>query len=384
MAKKKPAAGAKPAPMKPAAKKPSAKKPAARKPAAKKAAAGKKPPTDWVAVLKSGAAGVAKWNRLTGPARAAIPLTGADLSGADLSGIHLRGGAGAVLSGCKLGGARLGGTWRKASFARADLTGATLAKGAFDATDFTGATLAGADLSGGNFSYGTFAGANLTGADATNANFIGTDFTGATLADVALMGAEFDKGTTWPAGFVPPGEMRWHGAGTDPRFVGKGKSAAARDINGLMARLHTVIDEKRMARTLDMLKKQRNQIFSEVEPAMVRGIVKSQRDIDTVYSCVLTEDGTYSCGTADMAQCRGLADEPCKHLLVLVIGLARAGQLAPATADKWLVAANSKGPRWNKTVQNHIADSFLKYKGAQAGEIDWRPTETVPEDFYAM
>jgi hypothetical protein len=35
-------------------------------------------------------------------------------------------------------------------------------------------------------------------------------------------------------------------------------------------------------------------------------------------------------------------------------------------------------------VQNHIAGSFLKYQGAQAGEIDWRPTETVPEDFYAM
>lgn len=49
-----------------------------------------------------------------------------------------------------------------------------------------------------------------------------------------------------------------------------------------------------------------------------------------------------------------------------------------------MVAANQKNPRWNKTVQNHIADSFLKYKGAQAGEIDWRPTETIPEDFYAM
>ncbi|AWM41868.1 Secreted effector protein pipB2 [Gemmata obscuriglobus] len=381
MAKKKPAASAKPA----------AKKPAAKKPAAKKAGAGKKPPTDWVAVLKSGAAGVAKWNRLTGPARAAIPLTGADLSGADLSGIDLRGVSadGAVLAGCKLAGARLdgtrlGGTWKKASFAGADLTGAGLTGGVFDATDFTGAALAGAKLSGSSFRKGTFAGANLTGADATNVGFTGTDFTGATLTDVALMHSYFDKDTAWPEGFVPPGEMHWHGTGTDPRLTGRGKNAAAHDINGLMARLHTVIDEKRMARTLDMLKKQRNQIFSEVEPAMVRGIVKSQRDIDTVYSCVLTEDGTYSCGTADMAQCRGLADEPCKHLLVLVIGLARAGQLDPATADKWVVAANSKGPRWNKTVQNHIADSFLKYKGAQAGEIDWRPTETVPEDFYAM
>jgi len=26
---------------------------------------------------------------------------------------------------------------------------------------------------------------------------------------------------------------------------------------------------------------------------------------------------------------------------------------------------------------------LLRYKGAEAGEIDWRPTETLPEDFYA-
>ena len=30
------------------------------------------------------------------------------------------------------------------------------------------------------------------------------------------------------------------------------------------------------------------------------------------------------------------------------------------------------------------AETFLQYKGAQAGEIDWRPTETIPEDFYAF
>ena len=27
---------------------------------------------------------------------------------------------------------------------------------------------------------------------------------------------------------------------------------------------------------------------------------------------------------------------------------------------------------------------LFKYKGAEAGEIDWRPTETVPEDYYAL
>lgn len=368
MAKKKTAAGEKP------------------KPKAAKKSAKAKPPTDWPAVLKGGADGVKRWNRLTGKERAAAGLAGADLAGGDLSGANLTQvvATGANLAGCKLAGARLGGTWDKASFARADLTGADLTGGGFDGADFGRAVLAGADLTGSHFRKSSFAGADLSGADLTDTSWLGADLTGATVTDAVWMGAYFDKDTKWPAGFVPPGEMRWHGRGTDPRLVGKGKSAAAHDINGLMARLHASIDEKRMARALDMLKKQRNEIFSEVEPTMVRGIVKSQRDIDTVYSCVITEDGTYSCGTADMAQCMGLSNEPCKHLLVLLIGLARAGQLDPATADKWVVAAARKNPRWNKTVQNHIADSFLKYKGAQAGEIDWRPTETIPEDFYAM
>ena len=178
--------------------------------------------------------------------------------------------------------------------------------------------------------------------------------------------------------------MKWTTRGTDPRLSGKGKAAVAADINGLMTRLHKVIDPKRMKRTLDMLKSGRNQLFAEVEPTLVRGIVRSQKEEDLVYSCVLTEDGTYACCTPDLSLCLGLWGEPCKHLLVLLIGLARAGRLDPATVDRWVKAAVGKKHRWNKATKNHVSDTLLKYKGAQAGEIDWRPTETIPEDFYAM
>ncbi|MCE9563210.1 MAG: pentapeptide repeat-containing protein [Planctomycetes bacterium] len=256
----------------------------------------------------------------------------------------------------------------------------------FDASgaDFTGAILPRANLCDSHLSGACFAGANLTDAKLSKADLREADLTGATVTNAVWDGTAFNQNTKWPADFAVPGEAKWAGKGTDPRLSGKGRKAVAADINGLLARLHKNIDEKRMKRTLDMLKKERNQIFSEVEPTMVRGIVKSQRDIDTVYSCVLTDDGTYSCCTPDMSQCMGLSNEPCKHLLVLLIGLAKAGQLDPTTADKWVVAANKKNPRWNKTVQSHMADSLLKYKGAQTGEIDWRPTETIPEDFYAM
>jgi hypothetical protein len=368
----------------PASKKPAAKKTTTNKAAAKKPA---KPKVDWAAVLRSGPGGVKKWNGLTVAERQAAKITKYDLANTDLSGINLRGLRLSKIQapGAKFVGANLGDTWFEGGNLRgADFTGATMKSFGGHGGDFTGANLAGVDARQSGFPDACLAGADLTGTNLTDCDLLGTDFTGATLANTDVTGSVFDHRTKWPTGTAAPGEALWGGNGTDPRLSGKGKNAVASDINGLLARLHANIDERRMKRVFDMLKKERNQIFSEVEPTLVRGIVKSQRDVDTVYSCVLTDDGTYSCCTPDMAQCMGLAGEPCKHLLVLIIGLARAGQFEPTTADKWLVAANRKGPRWNKTVQSHMADSLLKYKGVQAGEIDWRPTETIPEDFYAM
>jgi hypothetical protein len=318
-------------------------------------------------VLKTGPDGVKKWNRLTAAGRKAARLSGADVGGGDLTGVNLR-----------------GLTVEGASFAGATLAQAKLAGGAFRKVSFAGATLRGADLSDARFGDASFARADLTAADLRGADLRGADLTGATLSEAVLEGAAFDKDTKWPAGFEVPAEADWAGRGTDPRLSGKGKKAVATDVNGLLARLRAVIDPKRMKRTLDMLKSGRNQLFAEIEPDHVRGIVRSQTEEELVYSCVLTDDGTYSCCTPDLNPCMGLRGEPCKHLLVLLIGLARAGRLDPATADRWVVAAAGRNHRWNKTTRNHVSDTLLRYKGVQAGEVDWRPTETIPEDFYAL
>jgi uncharacterized protein YjbI with pentapeptide repeats len=327
----------------------------------------KAPEIDWAGVLRSGPVGVRKWNNLTTAARSEPELTGADLGGCDLSGVNFR----HVIAD-------------RVSFAGAKMTGAKLASAMFEAADFGGAALDGADLHAGFFKRASFAGADLTRADLRSANLLGADLTGAVLTDAVLDAASFDGETKWPAGFAIPAEVHWTGRGTDPRFSGKGKSAVAVDVIGLITRLRSMIDEKRMKRTMDMLRSGKNQIFSEVEPALVRGIVKSQRELDLVYSCVLTEDGTYACCTPDLQLCMGLRGEPCKHILVLLIGLARAGQLDPSAADRWVSAAKGKNHRWNKKTQNHVSDTLLRYKGVEAGEVDWRPTETIPEDFYAM
>jgi uncharacterized protein YjbI with pentapeptide repeats len=343
-------------------------------------------PGDWPAVLRSGPEGLKRWHRLTAAERKGVDLSGAGLGGCVLSGVKLRGvqarGAsftGSVLAGADLAEAQLS----RADFATADLTRANLKQAQAPNAVFRGARLVSAGLRLGMFFGVSFAAADLTGADLTDANLQKADLTGANLDGVKLEKASFDLRTTWPAGFVIPAEVLFIGQGTDPRLSGQGTQAVATDVNGLVARMNSVIDPKRMARTMDMLKAGKNEIFAEVERDHVRGIVRSQREADLVYSCVLTRDGSYICSTPKLELCMGLRGEPCKHILVLVLGLARSGRLNPEAVDPWLVAAKGKDHRWNDVLRNHVSDTLLRYKGVEAGEVDWRPTETIPEDFYA-
>lgn len=155
----------------------------------------------------------------------------------------------------------------------------------------------------------------------------------------------------------------------------------ALDSDGFLRQLHQVTDPAKLSKATAMLKAERFRLYAKVEAGHLVGVVKSQTNPDLVYSCRLGSDGGYSCGTQNLRACGGLHGSPCKHILVLVVGLAKAGDLDPATARDWMEAARGKLPAFDKEA---TAETFLKYKGAEAGEIDWRPTETIPEDFYAM
>jgi hypothetical protein len=100
-----------------------------------------------------------------------------------------------------------------------------------------------------------------------------------------------------------------------------------------------------------------------------------------VYACRLTGTGQFECGTQNLRICGGLQGMVCKHLLVLIVGLAKAGALDPGRAYQWLQMAQKQAPSFDKDA---MTATFFKYKGAEAGEIDWRPTETLPEDYYAL
>ena len=167
-------------------------------------------------------------------------------------------------------------------------------------------------------------------------------------------------------------------ATTAPKATDSGKGL---DYATFMEMLPHMIDRGRLANAISMLRTERFKLFAQVDAESVVGVVRSQSSKERVYSCRLTKDGDFACCTQNLRHCGGLRGAVCKHLLVLIVGLARSGQLDPDLAERWTRASRARRPHLDKDV---MSATFLRYKGAEAGEIDWRPTETIPEDYYAL
>jgi hypothetical protein len=158
-------------------------------------------------------------------------------------------------------------------------------------------------------------------------------------------------------------------------------TAGELDFAGFISRLYGHVDKAKLGRALDMLRKDRFQLFTKLDGEHLVGVVRSQSGSGSVYASWLGFDGHYGCAQPDLEDCMGLRGATCKHLMVLVVGLARTGQMALPQALQWMEATGGKGPKKNHEL---CAGAFIQYKGAEAGEVDWRPTETIPEDFYAV
>jgi uncharacterized protein YjbI with pentapeptide repeats len=153
------------------------------------------------------------------------------------------------------------------------------------------------------------------------------------------------------------------------------------DVASFLKALEVRIEKPKIDKATKMLKASRFKLFNDVTDQYMSGVVKSQTDPDLVYACRVMHDGQYSCCTQNLNVCGGLRGSICKHLLVLIIGLVQAGELDPTTIDAWIAKTHSVKPELDKEIMGEI---FIKYKGAEAGEVDWRPTETVPEDYYTL
>jgi BRCT domain type II-containing protein len=159
------------------------------------------------------------------------------------------------------------------------------------------------------------------------------------------------------------------------------KQQTGMDFAGFITQLYGTVDNGKLGRALTMLKAESFKLFVRLSDEHLVGVVRSQTGAGSVYASWLTPEGRYGCSQPDLTDCMGLQGSPCKHLLVLLVGLARTGQMDPARAYAWIHAASNKRPRHDQEL---AAETLLQYKGAEAGEIDWRPTETIPEDFYAF
>lgn len=216
--------------------------------------------------------------------------------------------------------------------------------------------------------------ANLKGADLSNASF----------EDCIFHEAVFDETTVFTDAFPNIDQLVWKGKGLDKRKLKafqEGKASGQLDFQQFLERLQGNVDEGRYKNAMSMLKAESFQLFSNVDKDSVNGIVLSQTSDSLLYSCRLTSNGQYACGTQNLKPCGGLRGAVCKHILVLVVGLAHAGKLDFNDADTWIRASQMQRPEMDKDL---MTQTFLKYKSVEAGEIDWRPTETTPEDFYAF
>ena len=340
-----------------------------------------------LADIRGGPAGIKKWNARPSHERAQIgklrkldfskaKLAAADLEDCDLQGCNFDG---AHLKNTKLESTRL----EKARFANADLGGASLRHSHCSDASFEGANLKKCELAGCTFRNVNFRNADLSGSEMHYSDLRGADLSTAKIDGVNFEGDSFDEKTQFPAGFVPPENMLWKGVGARPGTPPPPPppTPGTLDFETFFEHLSSKVEAARMQKATAMLKAEKFQLFADVKADSLVGVVKSQSNADLVYSSRLCSDGKFSCCTQNLNPCGGLRGALCKHLLVLVIGLARAGQLDPATVNAWVDLSHTQKPEIDKDV---MSETFLRYKGAEAGEVDWRPTETIPEDYYAL
>src|SRR5262245_56816932 len=126
--------------------------------------------------------------------------------------------------------------------------------------------------------------------------------------------------------------------------------SAATNLDAFINRLRGYADGGRIANAQAMLRAERFQLFSQVEEGALVGVVRSQSSVSRVYACRLDAQGTFSCGTQNLRACGGLGGAVCKHLLVLVIGLARSGAVVPEAVEAWVRASRKRRPTLDKDV----------------------------------
>ncbi len=344
-----------------------------------------------MAELRGGKSGIQKWNARSSKEQASggrlqkIDLSNQDLSGARFRFMHFENGifdaadlSHAVFEGCYVTGA---------SFKNCCLEQATFHDTKAKQADFSNTNMRNTKITESRRAMATLLQARFDNADLSGAVLMvslqGADLSKAHLQTALMKESYFDKDTKFPPGFDTT-ELTWGGEGPDPRRLNEVMESIPHglSIEDFLKRLEESVDPKRLEKALQMLKTERIDLFVEVKDNEVVGVLKSQPPADNLVNSVrLASNGTFACCSQNLSPCRGLRGSLCKHLLALVIGLTKAGQLDATTIDTWVRASRIQKPTLDREL---MAGIFVRFKGAEAGEFDWRHTETVPEDYYAF
>ena len=270
------------------------------------------------------------------------------------------------------------------NFQNANLSGSSIHVCEFKNCDFSNSKLNSVHFEFANLRGSDLKGANLTGTKFDHASLQGVDFSNAkTSKTTTWEECDFDNQTVFPDKFVIPQDFIFSGKGHDPRkgIAAPKTIASVKTFDDFMQHLSASVEKGRLDKALKMLKKESFELFNEVSKDSFVGVVKSQSDSDLVYSCQLTKAGEFTCCTQNLKSCGGLRGAMCKHILVMLVGLTKTKKLKPKLAVQWSQLSEDNKLMLDKDL---MASVLLKYKGAEAGDIDWRPVETVPEDFMAF
>ncbi len=339
-----------------------------------------------VSELRGGLEGIAKWNARRNNQEEIPEISGQDFSNVDFTGAVLDD---VGFPNCKFDGAMLkqvsmrAANFYQCSFIGADLEKVVANRTLFERANLTGARMCGAQIRSSWANDANFGDADLTGCDFSDGFIQGADLATAKIENTRFQFTSFNQDTKFPQDFNPVGELLWVGKGINPLIIQEAKrqTSGDMDFDSFLVALQKDFDKDRMKKVLKMLQQDRFQLFADVSEQAVVGIVKSQTDPDLLYSCRLGRDGSFACCTQNTNSCGGLRGALCKHILVLLVALAKSDQVPASQALEWVLLSKAHQPKLDK---NLMAETFLRYKGSEAGEIDWRPMETVPEDYYAF
>lgn len=336
--------------------------------------------------LIGGESGIAAWNNV------AHAATEVDWKGSQLTGLQLQ--------RVQLG--RL--DFSNSTFEGANLDRARLGMAQLNHATFRGASMVAASLPYAKLCNAILVDTNLSDSDCTLTDLRGADLSGAVVTGAKFAGAQYDETTVLPANFPQWSDLSWVGSGPDAYMLAQKQGLSQRSINNFdqfMALLLATFGRTRMENARKMLVKDRCLVFAEVTENGVIGVVRSHLEPDVAYGCHLGIAGQYSCITQKLTPCKNLKDTqwhakraketgelgvglrvaPCKHLMVLFITLAQTNKMDLPLLSKAVLDTIDRKPVLAKALVTKI---LLKYQSAQTGALDWRPPESVPEDYYSV